>query len=235
MKKISVVIPCHNEEKSIGKVIQSFDHDALARAGYILEILVVDNASTDKTAVVARSYGATVIQENRPGKGYALRKGFQSIARDADYVVNLDGDNTYKGYEILRLIEPLAVNFCDVVIGSRLSGKIVHQSMPPLNRLFNWGFSFIVRHFYQVNVTDVLTGYFAFQRKSLTKVLPHLTATDFRIEMEMVTKLSRLHQSIYSVPITYDLRIGNSKLKPWRDGSKVLLVFFQNFYWKPPK
>ena len=164
MKKITVVIPCYNEEDGIAAVVRSFPRAALRRQGYLLEVLVVDNNSKDQTAEVARAAGARVLHEPQQGKGNAIRAGFYNISDDTDYVVMCDGDDTYKAHEILRLVEPLDSGFCDVVIGSRLSGKIAEGSMKGLNRLGNWGFSFLVRYIYGVNVTDTLTGLPGFLR-----------------------------------------------------------------------
>src|SRR5580698_8071477 len=101
-KKITVLIPCYNEEGGIGAVIKSFPVERLNSFGYTLEIMVIDNNSSDKTADVARKHGATVIHEPKKGKGNAMRLGFRSISSDTDYVVMLDGDTTYKPDEILR-------------------------------------------------------------------------------------------------------------------------------------
>lgn len=166
-KKITALIPCYNEAGGIAAVISAFPIEKIEKHGYSLEIVVIDNASTDKTAEIAKSFGATVVHESRKGKGNAIRTGFNYISADTDYVVMLDGDDTYRPEEILRLIEPLDSGFCDVVIGSRLGGRIANDSMNALNRIGNWVFSHLVRYFYQVNVTDVLTGYFAWKREAL--------------------------------------------------------------------
>src|ERR1035437_9989479 len=154
-KKITVLIPCYNEEGGIGDVIKSFPTDQIEAHGYDFEIVIIDNASKDKTAEIARSLGATVLHEPKKGKGNAIRLGFNYIKEDTDYVVMLDGDNTYKPEEILRLIEPLESDFCNVVIGSRLNGRIVRGSMTSLNHFGNKMYSSLVRWFYKVSVTDV--------------------------------------------------------------------------------
>ncbi len=107
MKKVTAVIPCYNEAKGIAGVIANFPRAVLKRHGYVLEVLVVDNNSTDDTAAVARAAGATVIHEVKKGKGNALRTGFRSLPTDTDYVVMLDGDDTYSSKEIIRLLVPL--------------------------------------------------------------------------------------------------------------------------------
>jgi glycosyltransferase involved in cell wall biosynthesis len=95
-KKITVIIPCHNEEKGIGKVIDAIPVNRLFRLGYRTDIVVIDNNSTDKTREIALSRNAKVIHEAKKGKGHAIRAGLQAIHPLTDYVVMLDGDNTYK-------------------------------------------------------------------------------------------------------------------------------------------
>lgn len=232
-KKITVIIPCYNEEGGIGKVIKSFPLEKIRHHGYLLDILIVDNNSTDRTAEIAKSFGARVIHEPKKGKGNAIRLGFYNISDDTDYVVMLDGDDTYRPEEILRLVEPLNSDFCDVVIGSRMSGRIIDGSMTTFNRFGNWIFSNLVRNLYRVNVTDVMTGYFAWKREAIIKLRPHLKSAGFAIEMEMFTKMARLKEEIYSVPISYHSRIGESNLHPIRDGFRILGMLLRNLIWKP--
>lgn len=232
-KKITAIIPCYNEEKGIADVIKSFPTEKLNASGFSLEIIVIDNNSKDKTAEIATSLGAKVIHEAKKGKGNAMRTGFYSISDDTDYVVMLDGDNTYRPEEIMRLVEPLDSGFCDVVIGSRLGGKITHGSMTTFNRTGNWFYSHMVRYFYLINVTDVLTGYFAWNKSSLIRLRPYLKSTNFAIEMEMVTKMAKLGESVYCVPITYDQRAGHANLHPIYDGFRILWMFTKNLFWSP--
>ena len=235
MKKITVLIPCLNEEAGIGQVVAAFPRAQLKRHGYELEVLVIDNNSKDNTARVARKAGARVIFEGKPGKGNAIRTGMAKVSADTNFVVMLDGDNTYRPTEVERLVEPLNSGFCDVVIGSRLAGRIPNGAMTGFNRLGNWIFSHLVRYFYQVNVTDVLTGYFAWRKSVIDELRSHLTSQGFAIEMEMVTKMARLGHEIYSVPISYDARAGETNLRPVYDGSRILKMFMRNLWWKPQK
>ena len=233
MKKISIVIPCYNEEKGIGKVIADVPKDRLKNLDYDFEIIVIDNNSQDKTSEIAKSHGAKVIFEKKQGKGHALRTGFRNVSGDADYIVMLDGDNTYKAKEIPRLVEPLDSDFCDVIIGSRLEGKLNGSSLSLSHRLANWFFTFFVRKFYLTNTTDTCTGYFAWKKKVIDELVPHIKSSGFAIEAEMITKMARLGYKIYSVPITYDNREGDSKLSPVMDGAKITWMMIRNLTWKP--
>ncbi len=233
MKKVTVVVPCYNEEDGIAAVIQNLPRKRLLHLGYALDVLVVDNNSTDRTAEVARQAGAVVVHEPKQGKGNAIKTAFYNITPDTDYVVMLDGDDTYKAHEIARLLEPLDSNFADVIIGSRLGGKMRKGSMKGFNRLGNWFFSFMVRILYRVNVTDTLTGYFAWKRETVEKLRPHLRSPGFAIEMEMITKMARLGYQIYSVPISYEPRLGDSSLRPIHDGSRILKALLVYRQWSP--
>ena len=145
----------------------------------------------------------------------------------------LDGDDTYKSYEILRMIEPLDAGFCDVIIGSRLEGRMNGHAMSFSHRLANWFFTFLARNFYGANVTDTCTGYFAWTRKAIVTLNGYLESSGFAIEAEMITKMAKLKQKVYSVPITYDPRKGESKLTPLGDGLRITNMLLKNIWWKP--
>jgi glycosyltransferase involved in cell wall biosynthesis len=230
--KITVIIPCYNESESIARVIKGFPRKQLEHNGFELDILVIDNNSTDKTAKFAEKAGARVIVEPIKGKGHAMRTGFANLMPDTDYVAMIDGDCTYRSQEILRMVEPLHSNFCDVVMGSRLSGKMIEGSMHTFNRGGNWLYTHMVRIVYRVNVTDVLTGYFAWKRTVIDELAPHLKSPGFAIEMEMITKMAKMGFDIYSVPISYQPRSGQTNLKPIHDGAYILLTFTKNFKWQ---
>jgi glycosyltransferase involved in cell wall biosynthesis len=233
LKKVTLIIPCYNEAEGIGSVIRGVPHKKLEEAGFALDILVIDNGSTDNTAEIARAQGARVIKEPKKGKGYAIKTALYAIKSDCDYVVMIDGDDTYKTSEILRLLEPLESGFCDVVLGSRLAGRMSHNAMKGLHRLGNWIFSVLVRNFYKVNITDTLTGFFAWRYDVVEKMRPYLASAGFAVEMEMITTMAHLGYEIYSVPITYEPRMGESSLKPFRDGRRILAMFTKRLFWRP--
>lgn len=230
-KKIAVLIPCHNEAEGIASVIKKFPWDKIKSNHMSATIIVIDNNSSDGTAEVALALGAQVIRETKKGKGNAMRAGFKALPKDTDYVVMLDGDDTYDCREILRMIEPLDSNFCDVVIGSRLGGKMHDDAMRTLNRAGNWFFTHLVRIYYRVNVTDVLTGYYAWTKQAVDELHPHLISDGFAIEMEMITKMAKLGHEIYSVPISYTPRSGATNLRPIYDGRRIFRMYIRNLRW----
>lgn len=237
MKKeqITILIPCHNEEQGIACVLDNIPYQTLEKHGFETRVIVIDNNSSDRTREIAQSRGVHVIFEQAKGKGKAIRKAFEYIGSDTNYVVMLDGDNTYDPKEILRLIEPIANNFCDVVIGSRLGGKVTKKAFKAQNRFANWMYTFLVRCFYGANVTDVLSGFFAWRADVILRIRDHLQSDGFSIEMEMVSKMVKLDCSIYSVPITYRTRAGETKLESLRDGVRILFTFSRNLFWSPPQ
>jgi glycosyltransferase involved in cell wall biosynthesis len=232
-RKITVLIPCHNEEAGIAHVVKAMPIERLENMGFATEIIVIDNNSTDKTADVCRSLGIRVVFEGKKGKGNAMRAGFSSVSDDTDFVVMLDGDDTYKPEEIVRLIEPLASNFGDVIVGSRFGGKMMDNALKLQNRIVNWMFTFLVRQFYKANVTDVLSGYFAWKKNVVDSLNMHLSSEGFSLEMEMITKTAKLGFEMYSVPITYDVRKGETKISAIKDGMAILYTFSKNIFWKP--
>ncbi len=231
--KLVILIPCHNEEKSIAKVIKKIPIKKIKQLGLEADIIIINNKSTDNTREVALRAGAKVIDEHRKGKGNAMRRGFSSLPPDTAYVVMLDGDDTYDPNEVTRLIEPLQSKFCKVVIGSRLSGRMSPGSMNSVSRMGNWVFTHLVRYSHKVGVTDVLTGYFAWTKEAIDDLAPHLRSSGFAIEMEMITKMARLNYEIYSVPITYTPRIGSSNLRPFSDGMGIFKMYTKTLRWKP--
>lgn len=238
-KKITLMVPCYNEEASIGELIDNIPVEKLNKAGFKIEVLVIDNNCTDKTAEIARKKGARVISETNQGKGNAIKTGFNNIPKDVDYIVMLDGDNTYKPAEILRLIEPLDNNFADVVVGSRLEGHMATHAMSKSHRLANWLFTFLTRFLYNANVTDTCTGYFAWTKHAIDvlNMNGNIQSKGFAIEAEMISKMARLKLRVFSVPITYAPRPpttnSKSKLSPFKDALKIIWMLLKNKRWKP--
>jgi glycosyltransferase involved in cell wall biosynthesis len=219
-----VVVPCHNEAASIAKVVADF-RAALPRA----EVLVVDNASTDGTAEIARQAGATVVSEPRPGKGFALLSGFKA-ARDADYFVMVDGDDTYPAEDAGRLLAAAEAG-ADMVIGTRLAGAeegAFRAGHSVGNRLF----ILLVRMLFGVKTEDLFSGYRVLTRRFL-EASP-LIARGFEVEAELSLQAVAQHFRTAEVPIRYRARPRDSasKLHTYRDGTRIflaILTFFRDY------
>lgn len=213
--KTVVLIPCLNEEITIGKVVRDF-RVALPEA----EIHVFDNNSTDGTAAAAKQAGAIVTAEKRPGKGFVVRSMFQSI--EADIYVLVDGDDTYAASEVGQLIDPVMGNQADMVVGTRLS-SYHGGSFPSLHVLGNHLLTGIVNRVFRQNLADMLSGYRVLSRE-LVKSLPILSA-GFEVETELTTRSLAHGFIIREIPLIYRERPqgSHSKLHTFRDGFRVIL------------
>ena len=223
-QSVAVVIPCHNEERSIGKVVEDF-----RRAVPHALIVVVDNASTDATALRATEAGATVLHESRPGKGFAVVRGFRAT-RDADFVVLVDGDDTYPAEAVHDLLDGLRSG-ADMTIGTRLSSfddGAYRRGHTFGNRLF----IHIVRVLFGVQTRDLFSGYRAFTQRFL--MLSPLIARGFELEAELSMQALAGSFVVTEVPIHYRARGEGSvsKLNTLRDGYRILvalLAFFRDY------
>ena len=221
---VAVVIPCHNEAATIDKVVRDF-RAALPQA----QLLVVDNASTDATAETARQAGARVLREPRPGKGFALLAGFRE-ARGADFLVMVDGDDTYPAEEAVKLLQA-ARDGADMVLGTRLAGAeegAFRAGHSMGNRLFN----LLVRVLFGVHTQDLFSGYRVLSRRFL-ETTP-LIARGFEVEAELSLQAVVQGYRTAEVPIRYRARPEESpsKLHTYRDGYRILmaiLMFFRDY------
>lgn len=234
IRKLCILIPCYNEEKGIGTVLSHLPHERLRALGFAAEPIVIDNNSTDRTSEMAREHGARVITEGRQGKGYAMLRGFKEVPADAEVVAMIDGDASYDIRELPRLLEPLCSGFADVIIGTRLHGRLDRDSMKPVNRLGNWFFTFLARVGYRTNVTDVCSGFFAWRRYVIDNIVTEIQSDGFGIEMEMIAKMARMGYGCYSVPISYRQRNGTSSLRPFADGIRITYTWLRYLAWKKP-
>jgi glycosyltransferase involved in cell wall biosynthesis len=213
--RIAVIVPCYNEEATIGKVVADF-RAVLPHAA----VYVVDNNSNDRTAQNAVRAGATVLKEKRQGKGEVL-KGFCERV-EADYFILVDGDDTYPAEEAEHLLAPLVRDEADMVIGSRRSAY-GDTGPPPLHRSGNELVCFLVNRIFGSNLTDVMSGYRAFNWR-LARSLPILSV-GFDVETEMTIQLLYRRYVLKEVPVGYRARppASVSKLRTLRDGFRVLL------------
>jgi len=224
-EKVAVVIPCHNEACAIAKVVRDF-RAALPGA----RIVVVDNASSDQTAEIARSAGAEVAFESRRGKGYALLRGF-AMTRTADYVIMVDGDDTYPADDARKLLDCVRAGLADMAIGTRLQ-TFAEDAYPPLHNLGNRLFVLLVRILFGVRTTDLFSGYRAFSRRFL-EISP-LIAQGFEIETELSLQALTANFVVAEIPVHYRERAtgSTSKLRTVRDGYRILLAllaFFRDY------
>jgi hypothetical protein len=210
--EVSVVLPCLNEEKTVGAVVDEA-FLGLERAGVTGEVIVVDNGSTDDSALIATEHGARVVREERRGYGSAYLAGL--AAARGDLLVLSDADGTYPLRDLGSLLQPLREGR-DLVIGSRLRGDIEPAAMPWAHRwLGNPVLTGTLNVLFGAGVSDAHCGLRAVRRSALAEL--DLQTTGMEFASEMVVKAAKRGLSIGEVPISYRPRLGSSKLSPYRD------------------
>jgi glycosyltransferase involved in cell wall biosynthesis len=210
--EISVVIPCLNEEEAVGKVVDS-SLEGIRRSGRSGEVIVVDNASTDRSAEVATDHGATVVREERPGYGSAYLAGL-AVAQ-GDFIVMGDADETYPMQDLAPFVDRLAGGD-DLVMGSRFEGTIHGEAMPWLNRhIGNPVLTGLLNVLFGVKISDAHCGMRAVRKDALPTLDLHSTGMEFA--SEMVFKAFRRKLRVSEIPIDYYPRVGESKLNRFGD------------------
>jgi glycosyltransferase involved in cell wall biosynthesis len=218
---VSVVIPSYEEGRTIEEVVRQ-----VAAVPFRTEIIVVDDGSTDGTAVILRrlegelaNLSVVALPVNR-GKGAAVREG---IARShGDIVVIQDADLEYSPEDLPRLLEPLLRGVADAVYGSRLRGGEPQRAHLFWHYAGNRFLSLLTNVLFNTTISDMEVGYKAF-RGELIRGL-HLVSDDFRFEPEVTAKILRTPGvRLYEIPIAYYGRtFAEGKKITWRDGIKAL-------------
>jgi glycosyltransferase involved in cell wall biosynthesis len=222
---LSIVIPTLNEATGIASTIESIRLDELRRAGFDTEILIVDGGSEDGTIEVARKLGAKVIVEPRRGYGRAYKTGFSRLK--SDIIVTIDGDGSYPGDLIPRLVRLLSRNReLDFITTNRFSQRKATE-INLLHRLGNFILSLTTRVLFKIKIKDSQSGMWIFRRSALKEILPVSDGMPFSEEIKVKAFL-RL-KGVIEVPIPFRKRIGSAKLKVSRDGFKNLLFLFKLF------
>lgn len=202
---ITVIIPAYNEQDSIGHVLKDIP-------SYIHEIIVVSNASTDKTETVARDAGATVIREEQKGYGYACLKGLDHVAKaqnDPDIIVFLDGDYSDYPEQLTEIVEPIIKQDYDMVIGAR-DQRFRESGSMTLPQIFgNWLATSLMSLFFGANFTD-LGPFRAMKYDSLLALQMEDKTYGWTVEMQL--KVLKKNMSYVEVPVKYRNRIGVSKV-----------------------
>jgi glycosyltransferase involved in cell wall biosynthesis len=225
MTMLSIVIPAYNEERGIAEIIHRVlaIQPKLPEAGVDrLELIVVDDGSSDRTAEIAGSIPGVKLTRHNPNQGYgaALKTGFAQAA--GELIGFLDADGTYPPEYFPQLCR-LVLDGADLVIGSRMSGA--KNQMPPMRRLGNLFFAGLLTLFSRQRVTDSASGMRVFRREILSKVYPLPDG----LNLTPVMSTRAIHEGIQvkEFPIPYSERVGRSKLSILRDGS----IFLQSMVW----
>ena len=210
---VSVVIPTLNEAENISWVLDRLP-------SFVEQVVVVDGRSTDKTieTVLSVRPDAEIVQETRPGKGVALRAGFE--ASTGRYIVMMDADGSMNPAEIGRFIVMLEGGF-DLVKGSRVVLGSGSEDLTPLRQLGNRGLTDVVNLLYGTRFTDLCYGFMAFHRAHVSTLA--LRSDGFEIESEILANAISARLKVAEVASIESPRMnGQSNLRTFRDGSRVL-------------
>ncbi len=222
MDKIAVLIPCYNEEKTIGKVVKD-TRETLPEA----VIYVYDNNSTDKTVEIAKEAGAVVRHEYKQGKGNVIRRMFREI--DAQCYLMIDGDDTYPLENAREMVNRVLEHQADMVVGDRLSSTYFTENKRPFHNLGNSLVRATINWLFRSDIKDIMTGYRAFNYK-FVKTFPVISA-GFEIETEMTIHAVNYKMQVENVVVDYRDRPegSESKLNTFSDGFKVLMTIAKLF------
>ena len=205
MTLIKVIIPAFNEEEAIGNVINDIPD-------IVDEVIVANNNSTDNTALKAKKAGATVVNENRKGYGYACLKAMDYISsqeKQPDIIVFLDGDYSDFPEELTQLVAPILENNIDLVIGARTAAYREKGAMTPQQVFGNWLATFLMKLFFNAKFSD-LGPFRAIKYQKLLAMNMEDKTYGWTVEMQL--KALKQKMSYLEIPVNYRNRIGVSKV-----------------------
>ena len=221
MKKITVVIPALNEEKTIGKVLREIPVSTLRDMGYETQILVIDNGSRDKTANVARHYGANVIVQPVRGYGNAYKAGFANAT--GDIIATGDADLTYPFEDLPKLIAIMETEELDFISTNRLE-HVNPEAMTPSHVFGNKVLTTLTRVLFDFPFGDSQSGMWIFRRSVWEALHVHSAGMSFSEELKIEAAIRGFRCA--EIPINYRARVGESKLNSFKDGTKVAFEIF---------
>ncbi|PYD47146.1 glycosyltransferase family 2 protein [Novacetimonas pomaceti] len=215
--RVAVLIPCYNEEISIGRVVRDFS-ELLPQA----DIFVYDNNSDDRTREIAAASGAIVRRETMQGKGHVVRRMFSDI--EADYYILVDGDATYDASAVPDMLAQAATQGLDMVNGARVTDQAAAYRRGHV--LGNRVLTGLVMSIFGHRMDDMLSGYRVFSRR-FVKSFP-ISASGFEIETELTVHALELDMPISEITTRYFQRIdgSTSKLRTYHDGLRILKTIF---------
>ena len=226
---LSVVMPAYNEEATILDILER-----VLASPYTAEVLVVDDASADRTAELVRSITDPRVrllsQSPNQGKGAAIRRGFAEATQP--FVIVQDADLEYDPADYAQMMAPLLRGSADVVFGSRFMGGSGHRVLYYWHSVGNRFLTTLSNMFTNINLTDMETCYKAFRREVLQSF--ELEENRFGIEPEMTAKVARGGWRIYEVGISYAGRTYDEGKKiGWRDGVRAIYCILLYSSWGP--
>ena len=214
------IIPCLNEEVSIAKTIEKIK--AVIKHS---TVIVIDNGSSDKTVEEAIKAGAKVLHEPKKGKGYAIRRGLNSLPKDTDAVFMVDGDNTYDVARLEEAYNLVSNRGFDLVVGVRQTEEISVLVSKEFRFGHSLGNKFLTKLFkllFKIKITDTLSGW-RVMSKGFVDSFPG-GDSEFEIEAEINAHAHTINASVAEIPVNYFARdlASQSKLRTYRDGWAIL-------------
>jgi glycosyltransferase involved in cell wall biosynthesis len=214
--KLTVIIPCLNEEQGIEQVLSRMP-------SFVDQVIVVDNGSTDRTSEVAKSFGAEVIREEVRGYGRSYKKGFSHAS--GDIIVTLDGDHSYPVDGISYLLEAFLHLQVDFLNASRFPVRD-RAAMSFKHKIGNLMLSLAMSVLFLRWVRDSQSGMWVFRRSVLEHM--NLESDGMSFSEEIKVEAIRNHRIRFGeISIMYSSRLGEMKLNPWRDGVHNLLFLLR--------
>jgi glycosyltransferase involved in cell wall biosynthesis len=215
-RRITVVIPCLNEEEGIRRMLATLPR-------FVDEIIVVDNGSTDNTPAVARGAGALVVTEAHRGYGRAYKAGLAQAT--GDIIVTLDGDHSYPADALSYLLESFLRCGVEFLSASRFP-TLDRDAMSLKHRIGNRALSFAMSLLFMRWVHDSQSRMWIFTRNALGKMRLVSDGMAFSEEIKIEAILNR-EIGFQEIVINYSQRVGERKLRPWRDGLANLIFLFR--------
>ena len=221
---LSIVMPCLNEENTIGICVECAE-STINALGVEGEVLVVDNNSNDRSAMIAKDGGARVITEKNYGYGRTLRYGIKEAL--GDVIIMIDADTTYDFGDIVMMYQMLADGTADIVIGNRFAGRMEQKAMSLPHRLGVRFLSYLARKRFHTDVYDFHSGIRGLTKKAADKLSFSTTGMEFATEMIAEAAKNNLKIEQISVALKRCEYERRSKLRTLRDGLRHLRYIYK--------
>ena len=233
-EKVCVILPCFNESLTLPSMVQQIKNISSE-----IEILIVDNLSTDDSFKIASNLGVKVVREIKKGKGFAVKRGFLSLGDSCEVVAIVDGDDTYSLSNLVKAINLVKDYNYDLVVGNRINKADSSDNRINVfrrgHRTGNFMFSKLSQLLHPSGVLDSLSGFRVLSRNFVESFTGG--ASEFEIEAELNAHAAFIKAAVGNIDVDYKGRpIGSeSKLRTFRDGYKILLINFKIFRTYRPK